>query len=44
VQKEQQVPLRQAQVLQQAPQLLAWGQEWVLQVQRELQQQVREQP
>ena len=30
--------LRQAQALQQVPLLLAWGQEWGLQVQRELQQ------
>ena len=44
MQQELREPLRQAQVLQQVPQLLAWGQEWALRVQRGLQQQVRELP
>jgi hypothetical protein len=37
-------PLRQAQELRQVSQLLAWGQEWALRMQRGLQQQVRELP
>jgi hypothetical protein len=46
VQRVQQVPLRQVQVLQVLqvlePQQLAWGQEWARRVQRERQQRVQE--